>query len=339
MLGGMVILILFLSVITRATEAQTAAPSTSASQRSMDSMQTPKQDQEQKESEKNKKTPEKSGDKHEGMAMPGMAGQEQMQMDMHGQKEMQMKPESFIEEIEQHGTSGTSAEPNATPVAMLMKMKGDWMFMFHGVAWINTEQQSSRRGYDKFFSTNWLMPMAQRKLGESGTLTFRAMLSLEPATVSGRFYPALFQVGETAFGKLIVDGQHPHDFFMELAAMYDQRLSENTLLSIYFAPMGDPAMGPTAYPHRASAAQNPMATLGHHLQDSTHIADDVITVGLTHRVFRLEASGFHGREPDEQRWDLDQGKMDSWSGRFTVNPAQNWSFQYSFAHLFSPEEV
>ncbi len=92
---------------------------------------------------------------------------------------------------------------------------------------------------------------------------------------------------------------------MELAAIYDLKLRKDTLLSFYFAPMGDPAMGPTAYPHRASASEDPIASLGHHLQDSTHIADDVITVGLTHRSFRIEASGFHGREPDEQRWDLE----------------------------------
>lgn len=82
-----------------------------------------------------------------------------------------------------------------------------------------------------------------------------------------------------------------------------------------------------------------MATLGHHLEDSTHIANDVVTVGLAYKVARLEASGFHGREPDEFRWDIDSGKMDSWSGRLTVNPAANWSFQYSLAHLTSPEAL
>src|SRR5205823_13031452 len=157
------------------------------------------------------------------------------------------------------------------------------------------------RGHDKAFSTNWFMGMAQHSLGP-GTFTARMMLSLEPATISQRQYPLLFQQGETAFGKPIVDGQHPHDFFMEVAVLYDWHLGESSLLSFYFAPMGDPAMGPTAYPHRASAAENPMATLGHHLQDSTHIADDVITVGVTHGIFRLEASGLHGHEPDEQRW-------------------------------------
>ena len=136
-----------------------------------------------------------------------------------------------------------------------------------------------------------------------------------------------------------MDGQHPHDFFMELAALYDLRLNENTMLSVYAAPTGDPALGPIAYPHRSSSSENPLAPLGHHLEDSTRIAGDVITVGITHRNLRLEASGFHGREPDEYRWDIDSGKIDSWSTRATFNPGQNWSLQYSISQLHSPEAL
>jgi hypothetical protein len=212
------------------------------------------------------------------------------------------------------------------------------MFMAHGNAFVLDEQQTSERGGDKFFSTNWLMPMAQRQLGP-GELTLRAMLSLEPATVTGREYPLLFQQGETAYGNAIVDGQHPHNFFMELGLLYDWHLAAKTLLSLYIAPVGDPALGPTAYPHRASAAENPVAALGHHQEDSTHIADDVITVGLTSGIFRLEASGFHGREPNEHRWEIQQGTIDSWSTRLTVQPGQNWSGQYSFARLHSVEAL
>ena len=252
--------------------------------------------------------------------------------------QMGAQPETFVAAILQHGTSGTSAEPNSTPKPMLMTMKGKWMFMLHGEAFLATSQQSGLRGSDKAFSTNWFMPMARRQLGP-GTLTARVMLSFEPGTVSKRYYPELFQQGETAFGKPIVDGQHPHDFIMELAALYDLKLGENGLLSFYFAPMGDPAMGPTAYPHRESASEDPIATLGHHLEDSTHIADDVITTGLTYKFARIEASGFHGREPDEFRWDIDHGKIDSWSIRGSVSPAQNWSAQYSFGHLTSPESL
>jgi hypothetical protein len=264
------------------------------------------------------------------MNMPGMDGMSQHQMEM--------KSGSLTETLVQHTSSGTDAEPNSTPSEMIMFERGKWKFMFHGELFLNDIQQSGLRGADKFFSTNWFMPMAQRKLGR-GTLTLRTMLSLEPATVTSERYPELLQQGETAFGRPIVDGQHPHDFFMELAAIYDYNLGKNTMLSLYVAPVGDPAMGPPAYPHRASASEDPLAPLCHHLQDSTHIANDVITVGFTHKSFRLEASGFHGREPDEDRWDLDSGKIESWSTRVTVNPGQNWSFQYSIGDLTSPEAL
>jgi hypothetical protein len=263
------------------------------------------------------------------MNMPGM--------DMHPQTQ-QHSATTLIESIEQHGDSGTSLEPASSPHPMLMAMKGGWMFMLHGVAFLNLDQQTGPRGDDKIFSTNWLMGMAQHALGP-GKLTLRAMLSLEPATITARRYPELFQQGETAFGVPLVDGQHPHDLFMELAGIYDLRLGERSLLSFYAAPVGDPAMGPPAYPHRTSAEEDPIAPLGHHLQDSTHIASDVLTAGFTYRAVRLEASGFHGREPNEQRWDIDQGTIDSWSTRLTVNPTANWSLQASLAYLTSPEAL
>lgn len=247
-------------------------------------------------------------------------------------------PATLIEEILHHGDSGTTVEPDSSPHDMLMIQRGKWQLMLHGVAFLNAIQQSGPRGNDKIFSTNWLMGMAQRQLGP-GQLTLRAMISLEPATVTHRFYPELFQQGETAFGNPITDGQHPHDFFMELAALYDLKLGEHALLSFYAAPVGDPALGPSAYAHRNSASEDPIATLGHHLQDSTHIAADVITAGLTYRSVRFEASGFHGREPDEFRWDIDSGKIDSWSTRLTVQPGKNWSGQYSFGRLTSPEAL
>lgn len=251
---------------------------------------------------------------------------------------MTMKSGSLTDSVGLHAISGTDVEPNSTPSEMLMRRAGGWTLMFHGELFLNDIQQTGPRGSDKFFSTNWFMPMAQRKLVH-GTLTLRTMLSLEPTTVTGRRYPELFQQGETAYGRPIADGQHPHDFFMEIAAIYDYRMSEHTLLSVYAAPVGDPALGPPAYPHRASASEDPMAPLGHHLQDSTHIADEVITVGITHDFFRVEGSGFHGREPDEYRWNIDAGKIDSWSARVTANPAQNWSFQYSIGKLASPESL
>ena len=268
-----------------------------------------------------------SSDTDQNMQMPGMAGPAQ-----------NMEPATFIEEILLHSTSGTSVQPNSVPQPMVMVGAGKWMFMFHSEAFLNVEQQSGPSGGDKLFSTNWFMPMIQRPLGP-GQLTLRTMLSLEPGTVTERSYPELFQQGETAFGRPLVNGQHPHNFFMELAALYDWKLAQRTLLSFYAAPVGDPAMGPTAYAHRISASEDPLAPLGHHLQDSTHIAYDVVTAGLTYRWARIEASGFHGQEPGEFRWGISAGAIDSWSTRLTVQPGQNWSAQYSFAHLTSPEAL
>jgi len=249
---------------------------------------------------------------------------------------MTMQPQNFLQAIVSHTTSGTSAEPASTPTPMLMIRKGAWMLMFHANVFVLDQQQSSARGGDKFFSTNWFMPMARRQLGP-GVFTARAMLSLEPATIADERYPLLFQQGETAFGVPIADGQHPHNLFMEIAALYDLKLGERALLSFYAAPVGDPAIGPAAYPHRASAMENPLAAIGHHQEDSTHVAADVVTVGLAYRVARIEASGFHGREPGENRWAIERGSIDSWSTRLTIEPGKNWSGQYSYGRIASPE--
>jgi hypothetical protein len=256
-----------------------------------------------------------------------------------------MSAHTLIEAIQQHSSSGTSIEPATTPVPMWMGKRAGWSLMLHADAFAaNTQQQAeSPRNRDAFFSTNWAMPMAQHALGKRGQVTFRTMLSLEPATVRNRNYPELFQQGETAYGAPIIDGQHPHNFFMEVAALYDLKLSSNTLLSLYAAPVGDPAIGPTAYPHRLSASEDPIAALGHHQEDSTHIAYSVLTGGLTYRWVRLELSGFHGAEPTEARWHFAPSAnghgIDSVSSRVTISPAPDWTGQYSIAHIVSPEAL
>lgn len=262
---------------------------------------------------------------------PALAGA-QMGMNMGG------PAETLKQNVLRHDASGTSLEPASSAPPMLMRMSGKWMVMLHGQAEIVAQQQSGLRGDDKLFSVNWVMPMAQRTFAH-GQLTFVNMFSLEPATITGRYYPELFQQGETAFDKPIVDGQHPHNFFMALAAVYDHDLGKKGLVTLYAAPVGDPALGPVAYPHRASAESNPLAPLGHHLEDSTHIAYDVLTGGLTWGPARLEASGFHGREPGENRWIIEAGPVDSWSARLTAAPAKDWIGQYSLGHLHSPEAL
>lgn len=235
-------------------------------------------------------------------------------------------------------TSGTGANPESAAMKMFSWQAGQWNLMFHGEGFISDVQQTGPRGGDKFLSTNWFMGMAEHNIGH-GAFTIRAMLSAEPATVTNRFYPELFQTGETAFGKTLVDGQHPHDLFMELSVAYAHPLGEKTNVEIYFAPVGDPALGPVAFPHRVSAEELPQAPLGHHLQDSTHIANEVLSAALRRPHWGAEVSGFHGAEPNENRWNIDAGAMDSWSARLSWTPTANWSAQISAGHLHKPEAL
>lgn len=235
--------------------------------------------------------------------------------------------------------SGTSANPESSAMPMVMSSLGSWDAMFMGTAFAVDTQQSGPRGGDKFYSTNWFMATAQHRLGEKAAFRVDLMVSLEPATVTGRRYPELFQTGETAFGLPITDAQHPHNFIMALGFHYVREVSESTTVDIYFAPVGDPALGPVAFPHRASAAELPEAPISHHWQDSTHIADDVITAGISRRKIRLEASGFHGAEPNENRWNIQYGAIDSWSGRLWYFPSADWAAQVSMARLTHPEAL
>jgi hypothetical protein len=233
--------------------------------------------------------------------------------------------------------SGTSMNPQSWPMPMLMLNPGDWSLMFMAQAFVLDTQESGPRGADKFYSANWGMFAASHDLG-GGSFMFQMMLSLDPATITNRSYPELFQTGETAYGKPLVDAQHPHNFIMGLGFHYAHPLGENAILQFYFAPVGDPALGPVAFPHRASADELPQATLSHHWQDSTHIADEVITAGIMLRnKIRLEASGFYGTEPGENRWIIQHGPINSWSTRLSVFPSQNWMAQFSVGRITRPE--
>jgi hypothetical protein len=235
-------------------------------------------------------------------------------------------------------SSGSSLEPKVTSEfsPMVHKNWGDWTFSFHGNAFLVHTQQSTPRGGDKLFAANWLMPMLTRTSGKNA-ITLRTMVSAEPLTVTQRKYPLLFQTGETAFGRGIVDGQHPHDLFMELAARYDRSLGERTQFFVYGGPIAEPALGPVAFPHRASASENPAAVLGHHYQDSTHISNSVVTLGLSHGPLQIEASTFHGGEPNENRWNVDKGKPDSFSGRLTLAAGNTFTGQFSMGRINSRE--
>lgn len=236
--------------------------------------------------------------------------------------------------------SGTSWQPEAAPHdAIHLEDTGDWMVMLHGQAFGVADSQSGPRGDTGVFSSSMLMAMASTAIGSGGTLGLHAMLSLDPL-MGRRGYPLLLASGETADGVThLVDRQHPHDLFGELAASYSQKLTDDDSAFVYAGYPGEPALGPTAYMHRVSASDNPMTPLAHHWLDSTHVTFGVVTAGFVHDDWKVEVSQFTGREPDQFRFDFDRARFDSTAARLSFNPGPNWSLQVSAGWLKSPEAL
>jgi len=234
--------------------------------------------------------------------------------------------------------SGTARIPTQDSMQGLHLMPGDdWMLMVHGWMQGNYTDHSGPRGDDMVYSTSMAMLSAQKDFG-GARLALKSMFSLEPA-LSARGYPNLFATGETAGGLPLVDRQHPHDLFMELAARLDVDVAPGASLFLYGGPVGEPALGPSAFMHRGSARYNPEPPITHHWFDSTHITYGVVTAGLSSAHWQVEASAFRGREPDEDRWDIETPKLDSWSARLSWNPTPNWSAQVSHGFLKQPEAL
>lgn len=271
---------------------------------------------------------------HEPMDMPmDMPMGHEMPMHEHMEMTGMYGPYPMTREA-----SGTSWQPDQARHQGLHRMSGAWMLMLHGSADLVADDQGGRRGDEKVFSSNMLMGMAQRDLGP-GHLGLRAMVSAEPATLGKRGYPLLLQTGETADGRTpLIDRQHPHDLFMELAATYSVTRGNRSLF-LYGGLPGDPALGPPAFMHRFSGAAIPQAPITHHWLDSSHITFGVLTAGAVVGGFKLEASAFRGREPDQNRFDIESPKLDSHSFRVSLNPTPHWALQASRGRLKSPEQL
>ena len=234
--------------------------------------------------------------------------------------------------------SGTSWQPEATQMGGLHSMRGDWSVMAHGFVNAIYDRQTGPRGDRKAFPESMAMLMGNRPVGP-GTLGLRAMVSLDP-TMGKRGYPLLMQTGETANGQtLLVDRQHPHDFFMELSTSYSVKLGGDGSAFAYVGLPGEPALGPPAFMHRFSGMRNPEAPLTHHWLDSTHITFGVATVGVSRGPLQLEGSWFNGREPDPSRWNIETRRFDSWSTRLSYNPTRSLSMQLSHGDLKTPEQL
>lgn len=234
--------------------------------------------------------------------------------------------------------SGTSWQPESTPMSMLHKKSGEWLLMFHYNFVMGVNRQGGPRGVTKFESSNWFMASASRHAGP-GRLDLRGMFSAEPLTFPPGGSPLLFQTGETYKGQPLIDRQHPHDLLMELSANYTVPVGDRASWFVYAGYPGEPALGPSAFMHRASASENPSAPLSHHLQDSSHISFGVVTTGFAYRWFKLEGSVFNGREPGENRYNFEAHPWNSRSIRLWFAPNNNWSMQVSHGFLRNPEAL
>ncbi len=234
--------------------------------------------------------------------------------------------------------SGTSWQPDATPMEGVPWMQRDWSLMAHGFFNAIQDRQAGPRGDRKTFTESMAMLMGNRPVGP-GTLGLRAMVSLDP-TMGKSGYPLLLQTGETADGRThLVDRQHPHDLLMELSTSYSVRLGDDGAAFAYVGLPGEPALGPAAFMHRFSGMRNPEAPLTHHWLDSTHITFGVATLGASRGPVQIEGSWFNGREPDQSRWNIETRRFDSWSTRLSYNPTRALSMQASYGDLKSPEQL
>jgi hypothetical protein len=235
-------------------------------------------------------------------------------------------------------SSGTAWQPDASEHQGLMEMSGGWTLMAHGVLNLVYDHQGSRRGDDKAFASGMLMGMAQRPLG-NGTVQFKAMISPDPL-MGKSGYPLLLASGETANGvDRLIDRQHPHDLFMELSASVSQNIGEKSSVFVYAGLPGEPAFGPPAFMHRESIMDSPEAPITHHWLDSTHISFGVVTGGLVLDRVKLEVSRFNGREPDQHRWNIETGPLDSTAIRLSWNPTRTLAVQGSWGHFIDPEQL
>lgn len=268
------------------------------------------------------------------------AASAQMTMPMKPQTAPMEKPMTMPEAPLRIGDtrdgSGTSWVPDESVMAGPMLHSPSWMLMLHWNGFAQFVKTQGSRGDQQFGSVNWLMAMAQRNAG-GGLFSARVMLSAEPLTVGKCGYPNLLQTGESCDGLRLHDRQHPHDVFMEVAADYRRPLSRDVAIEFYGGLAGEPALGPVAFPHRASAMPNPIAPISHHWLDSSHISFGVVTGGVYGRKWKAEGSIFNGREPDDKRFGFDLGALDSYSGRLWLMPTSRLALQVSAGHLTEAE--
>ena len=268
---------------------------------------------------------------------PSQIGQTDMPMADHAGHKMAMTGALGSYPMERE-SSGTAWQPDTSEHSGIHVMSGDWTLMAHGVVNFVYDHQSGPRGNDKAFVSGMLMGMARRPLG-NGTLQFKAMASPDPI-MGPKGYPLLLASGESANGTdRLIDRQHPHDLFMELSASISQNIGLKSSAFLYAGLPGEPAFGPPAFMHREAIMDSPEAPISHHWLDSTHISFGVLTGGAVLDRVKLEVSRFNAREPDQHRWDIETGPLDSTAIRVSWNPTRTVALQGSWGHFVDPEQL
>ena len=177
--------------------------------------------------------------------------------------------------------SGRGAFAAIDPAEVTLALFGGWTLSASGQLFGVYSNRSVPRGRDKIFSTNWVMALAASRRAGPGTLTFRSMLSAGTRHHYRQALPADLRHRRNRQRRPHHQRPAPARFLHGACRAVQDRARQSSAIHFYGGPRGEPSLGPPAYPHRASASENPIPQIFHHMQDSTHIATNVITAGVS----------------------------------------------------------
>jgi hypothetical protein len=205
------------------------------------------------------------------------------------------------------GAPGTSRAPETSPIDALEARRGPWTFSFHENLFLSAGRIPNGE------SPSWLMFAAGYR-GLGAELSTRTVLQIVPLSV-------------------LELREERHELFTELAISHRLELAEGVALQLYGGPAGEPALGPQAYTHRASAIGDPFAPRIRDHFDATRVSHGVVTAGVSIPAMSIEGSWFNGRARDGDPYDLDLRTPDSCSARVTYLPLATLSLQTSYGYL------
>ena len=215
------------------------------------------------------------------------------------------------------------------------------MLMLNGNGFATQVHTARPRGTNALAGPNMFMIDLGQTVGDRHYLNLDVMTTLELWTLPKDGYPELLQIGEhNAHGTPFVDAQHPHSSPLMGLTLSDTisygRGQDHLKLSL--SPRGQATEGPLAFMHRPTGLVNPDAPLGHHVgQDVAHISSTVVAASVRRDRTTLQASAFHGREPEPTRVDLPLGPLDSFAARVIHELGPRIVVSTSAAHVHAPE--